>query len=251
MDTTGRADVPAARDDARGAWPGQPAGLVVSWCATSGVLSGGVWPGLLALGGVLSGKAALWASTILFLAGAGMGLLHARVLGVLGRPSDRSEAEARHRVRASVAWALPLLVPAWALSQWLVWSSVVMGERNLTDPALVVIASSWVLAMALCAWALGEGLRSVGNAHLRWSGYRRVTAVLVVCFVASVLVLQRLLALGWGVSSASALTIAFIPAMGVTVWLVAPPVIWIARAWQRWDSKNAEEASGPDAAASR
>ena len=191
----------------------------IAGAVAGGILSGGFLLAALTVAGRMRSSDLMGLGTILYLAGAALGLLHGAVLGWLGRDEGVDGGGARRQIAVAVLY-LPLpLACGWAVAGWI----ATVAGNVLFGNLLLLVGTGFGLAAGV--FALGITLRyaalALRNAYGRWP--ERVTGSAVAAG-AFVLLLVAFLALPAAAPGGVAPTTlgAVLAAGAITVWLVAP-----------------------------
>ena len=202
---------------------GLPGRVVVAFSMAGGMTLGGVFLASLTISGAMSSSGIF--DIMLVACGVGMllGLVHGAILAVLGRPADMASREALRTVGKGLIWLPPAAIVTVAASTWVSLSAVALqGGRMFAATAMVM---GWIVAAAIFASTLVDGLTALRNAYERWPEHRIGSVLLVLIFI---LLTGRFLVTPpvlWGVDLALSRMGAFVLAVAGTVWVAAPILI--------------------------
>lgn len=207
-----------------------PGRLVVSWSMGGGIVAGGPLVASVLISGQASSSLLLTMTTILFLIGGGLGLIHALALGYLGRPPSKTGLEALESLLLGVLLAIPGLVLAWLVAVWIAMTAAAfsVGEAGL----VIIVSLGWLVGGAICCWGAWQGWLAFQNVLDRWPEHRPGIVILAVVFVfllVSFLSWQPEL---WGTGFRVTGFGAVLLAVGVTTWVAAPVTalgLWLLR----------------------
>jgi hypothetical protein len=181
--------------------------------------------GALTITGLVEPGLQLLAAPMFFLAGAFLGLLHGSALSLLGRPTCLTRGAAlKHAIVAALV-SLPLLGISWLVTASITLTAALMTQMRVSW--LLVAVGGWILGLALCAWAVAEGLRALRTAMSRWPDGRvgsvLLTAILGATTVLFVYLRPPIVGTSLRVKGLGAVALA----VAVTLW-VALPTVWAA-----------------------
>jgi hypothetical protein len=202
---------------------GLPGWTLLSWTLAGGIMVGGGLVLVMQTLGMVDPLRAGSLADFLFFFGIALGAVHGGILGMVGRPRDRSLAWA---VR-SEAIGLGLAIPAAAAAFWV---NHVIAET----PAVQALGGTGAIAGTGIIWGVGaaiglmaavEGYHALRNAYERWPDWKVGTGLLVllVC-VLGVGFLRAEPAL-WGTDINVSGPGALVLALGATLWLGAPAIV--------------------------
>ena len=201
---------------------------MIAGTTAGGIAAGGLLIALATLSGRMSGFGLFVTSSGLFVVGALIGLVHAFVLGYLGRPAEVTKRRALRDLGMGTVYAMVALPFAWVVAMWIALSmpAAYMGRAL----ALAGVGLGW-LAGALVLGAAGvAGWRLLGNAYARWPE-RRIGTLLTAATFASLLVLFLMERPEiWGLSVRVTETGAVLLAAVATLWIVGPIItaaLWL------------------------
>ena len=201
--------------------------LILSWGIAGGVLWGGVLVGALVVAGAVSPGFQLLVAPALFLLGGLLGLVHAGVLAVVGRPPGVARGRAIGRVVVAGLVSVPLVLPAYVVTAGVSLTAALVTQWNPGLFALVLLA--WLVALALCAWAGREGWLAVRRAYARWPESRAGSVIMVLVAVGVTAFFLRnppeLLGSDLRVNGLGAVLLA----LAVTLWVGLPLVVTALR----------------------
>lgn len=198
--------------------------LLLSWTMAGAVAAGGFF-----LGGTIllrSGPDSLPMFSVLLLTvlGAALGLLHAVLLAMVGRPADVTPAQSVRRLAAGAVWAIPGLAAAGIVALW-----IAIGPQALTGtmtPGMLLAVPATVVGIAICLWAAIEGWGALRNALGRWPERRTGIPVIAAIFTVAVAAFVLWRPEVWWTDLRVTTVGAVLLAAGVTIW-VAIPVTWL------------------------
>ncbi len=196
--------------------------VVVSWAVAGGVLVGGMLVAGMTLAGRLSGNALLLTSTVLFILGAAIGLLHGAALGLLGRPQGLEARQAFGRLGMAVLYTVPALALGWLVSGWIAMTVVAAYLHRVG--AWVGVGLGWVVGAALVAVAAGTGVRALRNALARWPDRRAGSLLVGASFAALLVSFLAKRPMLWGFDLQVTEIGAVLLAAFVAIWMVGPVV---------------------------
>lgn len=207
-----------------------PGRLEVAWAMAGGIMAGGPLVASIMLSGRASSSMLMTITSVLFVIGGGLGLLHGAVLGYLGRDQGCSGHRAVQSLVMGVFVAVPALLLAWLIALWI---GLTAAALSLHWYALLgIVAVGWVLAGVICCWGAWQGWLAMGNMLERWPRYRAGIVVLAVVFVfllVSFLVWQPEI---WWTELRVTGVGAVLLAVGVTIWVAAPATaftLWLTQ----------------------
>jgi hypothetical protein len=215
----------------------------IAWSAAGGIALGGVLVAVMTLSGRLSGLGLFITASGLFLIGAVLGLVHALVLGYLGRPAGLAPAAAARDLGRSALYVLVALPFAWIVALWIALSmpAMYLGRTG----ALVAVGLAWAAGTGVLAAAGVAGWRMLRNAYARWPE-RRVGTVLVATTFAALLVLfQADRPEIWGLQLRLNATGAVLLAVVATLWIAGPVVTLALRMLQALPGRHPAPALTP------
>ncbi len=196
--------------------------VVISWTMGGGVTAGGLLMAAVTMQRPETAQAVLPATAVLFALGAAAGLAHGSLLAYLGRPPAVERRSALDTILMALVSLVAGLPVAWVVAAWIsLTSSILVGRAGPVWPAIV----AWVGGLVICAWAVLEGSKALGNAFRRWPEGRTGAIVLSIALGVLVVVFHRFRPEIWfthvRVTGAGAIALAFV----ATVWIAAPVVI--------------------------
>ncbi len=195
-----------------------------------GVALGGVLVAVMTLSGRLSGHALFMNATVLFLAGAILGLLHGAALGYLGRPFGTSPRAALRDLALAGLYAVPGLAIAWLAAVW-VAMTLIAGYTGRTG-ALIGSGLGWIASATILAFAAGHAWRALRNAYARWQEHRVGTVVVAGSFAALLVTFLADRPEIWGTHVRFTETGAVLLSAALAVWVAGPLVtgaLWLLR----------------------
>lgn len=196
--------------------------VVVSWAVGGGVLVGGMLVAGMTLAGQLSGNALLLTSTMLFVLGAAVGLLHGAALGFFGRSKGVGVRQAFGRLGMAVLYVVPALAVGWLVSGWIAMT-VVAAYLHRTG-AWVGVGLGWVVGAGLLAVAGATGVQAFRNALARWPDRRAGSLLVGTAFAALLVSFLARRPMLWGFDLQVTEVGAVLLAAFVAVWMVGPVV---------------------------
>jgi hypothetical protein len=192
----------------------------IAWTSAGGIALGGMLIGLMTLSGRMSGFGLFMTSSGLFLAGALIGLVHALVLGYLGRPEHVSKRRALRDLGMGAVYSSVALPFAWVVAMWIALSMPAAYLGRVL--ALAGVAVGWLAGAALLAAAAVAGWRLLRNAYARWPERRLGTLLTAATFAALLVLFLAERPEIWGLSVRVTETGAVLLAAFATLWLVGP-----------------------------
>ncbi len=213
---------------------GLPGRIALSWSLAGGLSMEAVLVAARVLSGSPEAAADPLTVTLFFLMGAVGGFVHGALVGVAGRTLDVTLPAALRGIEAAAVTAVLLGVGAWGAALWIsLTPTAVAGGR----PGFVAATGiGWLVFLGLGAWAAVEGLAGLRGAMVRWPERRPGMAVVLTVFVTLLaLFVWRRPEIWFTDLRVSALGAAFL-ALGVTVWIALPVVIFLLHLLRRWRS---------------
>ena len=206
-----------------------------------GVLAGGLLIVLATVTGMMNSSLALYSTSIFFLLGAALGLVHGLALAVVGRPLGTSWAQTASSLGVAAVAVLPGLPLAWVAA---VFISLTPVSFSIERPLLfVAVGVGWAVGLSICAWAVLEGYRALQNALIRWpearTGGPLVSGVFVVMLLLCLKIDPEILR--FRISGWSAVPLA----MALTVWVGLPLVVTALHLVKRRDRAAPGHGGGP------
>jgi hypothetical protein len=205
-----------------------PGRLEVAWAMAGGIVAGGPLVASIMLSGRASSSMLMTITSVLFVIGGALGLVHGAVLGYLGREQDCSGHRAVQSLVMGVFVAVPALLLAWFIALWIGLTAAALSLRWYA--LLAIVAVGWVTGGVICFWGAWQGWRALGNMLERWPEHRAGIVILAVVFVfllVSFLVWQPEV---WWTELRVTGVGAVLLAVGVTVWVAAPAtafMLWL------------------------
>ncbi len=163
------------------AQPGAGGRLLLSWTMAGGIAAGGVLIGGLALVGAVHPGVHLFAAQALFVVGAVVGLVHASVLSIAGRPECLTVGGACWRSALAGLFCVPALAVAWVVTAGMTRSAGLLTSWRVSW--LLVAVAAWAVGLTLCVWAAVEGWRATRRVLSRWAPDSGAGSALVVLTV--------------------------------------------------------------------
>ena len=215
----------------------------IAWTTAGGIALGGLLVAIMTLSGRMSGFGLFMTASGLFVVGALIGLVHALVLGFLGRPAELSRGEAMRDLGRGMVYTLVSLPFAWIVTMWIALSMPAVYTGRVG--ALIGVGLGWVAGTAVLAAAAVAGWRMLRNAYARWAE-RQIGTVLVGATFASLLVLfltdrPEI----WGLSLRVTETGAVLLAAVATLWIGGPAITLALRLIQRLPGRHPVPALAP------
>lgn len=207
-----------------------PGRLEVALAMTGGIVAGGPLVASIMLSGRASSSMLMTITSVLFVAGGALGLLHGAVLGYLGREADCSGQRAVQSLVMGVFMAVPALLLAWLIALWIGLTAAALSLRWYA--LLAIVGVGWVTGGAICCWGAWQGWHALGNMLERWPQHRAGIGIIAVVFVfllVSFLVWQPQI---WWTELRVAGVSAVLLAVGVTIWVAAPAtafMLWLTQ----------------------
>jgi len=190
-----------------------------------GVALGGVLVAAMTMSGRLSGHALFMNATVLFVAGAVLGLLHGAVLGYLGRPFGTSPRAALRDLALAGLYAVPGLAIAWLAAVW-VAMTLIAGYTGRIG-ARIGSGLGWIASATILASAGVHAWRALRNAYARWQERQVGTLVVAGSFAALLVTFLADRPEIWGTHVRFTETGAVLLAAALAVW-VAGPLVTVA-----------------------
>lgn len=234
-------DVPAPGDHPGPAGTGLPGRVQLAWTMAGGVLAGGLLMVLATVTNSMNSSLVLYSTSIFFLLGAVLGLVHGLALAVVGRPLRATWSETVSSLGLATVAVIPGVVLAWVAA---VFISLTPASLSLGRPLLfVAVALGWMAGLSICAWAVLEGYRALQNALVRWPEVRTgaplvsgiFVAVLLLCLKADPEILRFRIS-GWS---------AVVLAVVLTIWVGLPLVVTALHVVKRLDRMAPGRGGGP------
>ena len=209
---------------------------MIAWAAAGGIGLGGLLVALMTLSGRLSGFGLFMTASGLFVVGALLGLVHAAVLGYLGRPAGTRPRDALGDLGRGAVYALVALPFAWIVTMWIALSMpAVYMDRTA---ALIGVGFGWVAGAAVVAAAAVAGWRMLRNAYGRWPEREAGTVLVGTTFAALLVLFLMDRPEIWGVHLRVTETGAVLLAAVLTVWLGGPAITVALRLIQRLPGRH-------------
>jgi len=205
-----------------------PGRLEVAWAMAGGIVAGGPLVASIMLSGRASSSMLMTITTVLFVIGGALGLVHGAALGYLGREADCTGPRAVQSLVLGVFVAVPALVLAWLIALWISLTAAAVSLRWWA--LLAIVAVGWLTGGVICFWGAWQGWRALGNMLERWPQHRAGIVILAVVFVfllVSFLVWQPEV---WWTELRVTGVGAVLLAVGVTIWVAAPAtalMLWL------------------------
>ncbi len=212
--------------DGSGAMP--CARIVVSWAVAGSVAAGGLSLGVTALADPARVQDLLPLAPVLFVLGAGAGLVHGGILAYVGRPPTMTGRAAMAQTGVGVALAIPVLLVAWVATAWISLTAAVLTLRSPGTTVLTLIG--WIAGIGACCWAALEGWRALARAFARWPESRPGSLLIsgTLATLALLIVLHR--APLFHLTDFGALLLA----LAATLWVATPAVIVVLHFAHKW-----------------
>jgi hypothetical protein len=140
--------------------------VTISWTVAGGIAGGGIVVSLLTVAGSVSPGFQLLAAPILFLLGTVLGFMHGCGLATVGRPVGLTRGGALRRCLFGGLMAIPTVALGWVVTAGISLTAAIVHEYRTS--LLVLAAGGWLFGMALCGWAVVEGVIAVRRAVERW-----------------------------------------------------------------------------------
>jgi hypothetical protein len=206
-------------------WNRLPGRIVLSWSMGGGIVAGGLIIAAMTLSDRLSSSALPEISLLLYLLGAAAGVAHGGLLGYLSRDPARTRSEVMGVLLRTLPWVFVGLLTTWVVALWISLTAAVLRSSQSGVPMVVGLFFAWLVGLAICAWALWEGIQGVVAAFRRWPDFRMASVVISVVFaVLATLFLTSPPEIWWTdfrVTGVGAVILAF----GASVWIALPVVI--------------------------
>ncbi|HSM07209.1 MAG TPA: hypothetical protein VK858_21455 [Longimicrobiales bacterium] len=174
------------------------------------------------------------AATLFFVAGVIGGFVHGALVGVAGRPRAVPLSTAIRGIEFAAVAMIPVGVVAWGAALWISMTATSMASGRTT--LMAATAVGWLVLLASLAWAAAEGAAGLRCAMVRWPerrpGVPLVLLVFVTLLIAFVLWQPELWFTDLRVSPLGA---AFL-ALGATVWIALPLVVFVLHFLHQWHS---------------
>jgi len=138
---------------------------VLSWTLAGGICGGGLLIGALTMFDSGSAGLHLLLAPVLFILGTILGSAHALVLSVAGRPADVPRRDALRSALFVLALSLPLIPVSWLVSSSIAVATALRTEMRASW--LAVVAGGTAIGLAVCGWACVEAGRVVRSARRR------------------------------------------------------------------------------------
>lgn len=159
-----------------------PAVVLIAWSLAGGLLLGGAAVVGLLVTDRLSAHAFLMMSVLLYMVGAGLGLLHGVVLGLLGRPEGTTRREAAGQMAHGLIYLAPALLLGWLTAGWVAALPIALHGHKFLGTAMSVLA--WVIMAGAVAFAGSAGLDAAKLAYRRWQDRVPGTIAVIATFAA-------------------------------------------------------------------
>lgn len=174
------------------------------------------------------------AASLFFVAGVVGGFVHGALVGVAGRPAGVPLATAIRGIEFAVFATIPVGAVAWGAALWISMTATSIASGR---PILVAAtAVGWLVLLASLAWAAVEGAAGLHCAMVRWPerrpGVPLVLLVFVTLLIAFILWQPEIWFTDLRVSPLGA---AFL-ALGATVWIALPLVVFVLHFLHQWRS---------------
>jgi hypothetical protein len=175
-------------------------------------------------------------ASLFFLVGAVGGLVHGSLVGIAGRPASVPLAQAFRSIQRSTLWAIPGLALAWLLALWT--SMTATAVESMTPWMLVGVGAAWLMTLAVSVWALLEAQTGLTYAMERWPERRPGRVLVGLTFVTLLVAFVGLRPEIWFTDlRPSALGAVFL-AMGATLWIALPVLVFLLHVVHRWRSES-------------
>lgn len=223
------------------AWTGLPGRVQLAWTMAGGVLAGGLLMVLATVTHTMNSGLALYSTSVFFLLGAVLGLVHGLALAVVGRPLRATWTETVSSLGLATLAVVPGVLLAWVTALFI---SMTPLSLSLGRPLLwVAVAGGWTVGLSICAWAALEGYRAFQNALVRWPEARTggplitgvFVAVLVLCLKTDPQIL-RIRISGWS---------SIVLAVGLTIWVGLPLVVLAIHLFKRLGRASLRQGGDP------
>lgn len=204
---------------------GSCARVTLSWTVAGGIAGGGIVVSLLTLAGSVSPGFQLLAAPILFLIGTALGFMHGAGLATVGRPVGLTRGGAIRRCLLGGLMAIPAVAIGWIVTAGISLTAAIVHEYRAS--LLVLSLGGWIFGLALCGWAVYEGVIAVRRAVERWpesrAGSVLAVGLLVVLSALFVRYPPQIVGTGLRVNGLGAVALA----AGATLWIGFPLLILV------------------------
>lgn len=199
--------------------------LALSWTLAGGLGMEVVLVVAAILGGTSQAPSLPFTATLFFIGGAIGGFAHGALIGVAGRSDDVSLGDAFRGIEAAAFWAVPGLLMAWVLALWISMSAMAV---SLARPGmLVMVGLGWVVYAVVCVWGLMEARHGLAHALRRWPERRPGTPLLIAAFAVLMVSFLWVRPEIWFTDLRVSALGAMILAVGATIWIALPVVVFI------------------------
>ncbi len=167
-----------------------PAVVLIAWSVAGGLLLGGASVAGLLATDRLSAHAFLMMSVLLYMVGAGLGLVHGLALGIFGRAEGTTPRQAAGQMAHGTIYLVPALLLGWLTAGWVAALPIALHSHKILATGMLVFA--WVIMAGTAAFAVSAGLDAAKLAYRRWPDRVPGTIGVVATFLAlAVMVMVR------------------------------------------------------------
>jgi len=213
----------------------RPGRVALAWAGASGMLAGGAWVAVLVRLGRASSSTSLIMTTAFFVLFGALGFVHGGVLGYLGRPAGCTRSCSVRSLFWAAVLGAPVLLLLWELS---VWISITEAAVRLHRPGMMILlVSSWLVLLVVCATAVVQGALALRAAYAAWPDARLGTVLVAATFSFLLVNFLSEPPVLWGSNLRVTGVGALLLAAGVTGWIASPVIVLtlqlLHRRWQR------------------
>ena len=174
------------------------------------------------------------AATLFFVVGVIGGFVHGALVGVAGRPRDVPLSAAIRGIEFAAVAMIPVGAVTWGAALWISMTSTAVSSGRA--PLLAATAVGWGVLLGALIWAASEGVAGLRCAMVRWPERRPGVPLVLLVFVTLLVTFVLWRPEIWFTDlRVSPLGAAFL-ALGATVWIALPIVVFVLHFLHQWRS---------------